>query len=357
MSRMSKAEAEALVGRRIRKEFANGWFEGVVAAYNSKRRWYHIKYKDGDDEHLGPAETRSLLLPNTSRGASTPQQLVAEMVGRRVRKRVKDGDLEGVIGDYSSRKRQFHVMYEVRGLLGRLGHDGTEDFLSSKASHSMLVPGNSKPVIPGQAPDLMGRKVRVKFDSDWFVGVIDRDSAKRGCIHVTYEDGDAEDMSIAEARQVLLPEPKKAGKTPHSKTHEASAIGSSRSSSGQQPAAGGGAGSSKSREGLAVPGSDKQAKTPAADKGKQAVVPVVPQPEPQTPERSTRQNTSAKEQPHSPPGNTELRMLLGPGNQAEAIFNGQDAAASGDQGAADTRAEDDAKRPYQGGATVATRQH
>lgn len=45
MSRMSKAEAEALVGRRIRKEFANGWFEGVVAAYNSKRRWYHIKYK------------------------------------------------------------------------------------------------------------------------------------------------------------------------------------------------------------------------------------------------------------------------------------------------------------------------
>lgn len=120
-------------------------------------------------------------------------------------------------------------------------------------------------------------------------------------------------MSIAEARQVLLPEPKKAGKTPHSKTHEASAIGSSRSSSGQQPAAGGGAGSSKSREGLAVPGSDKPAKTPAADKGKQAAVPVVPQREPQTPERSTRQNASAKEQPHSPPGNTELRMLLGPG--------------------------------------------
>lgn len=78
--------------------------------------------QDGDDEHIGPAEARRLLLPAAPpAGAPGVQQLVAELVGRRVRRRFNTGWFSGLIDSYSGKRRQFHITYEVRRRRGRGG--------------------------------------------------------------------------------------------------------------------------------------------------------------------------------------------------------------------------------------------
>jgi hypothetical protein len=53
--------------------------------------------------------------------------------------------------------------------------------------------------------DIRGRQVRKKFGDRWYTGTITRTYAKDKHVRVEYDDGDAEDLDLADAYPLLLP--------------------------------------------------------------------------------------------------------------------------------------------------------
>ena len=51
-----------LVGRRIRRTFDAGWFEGEIKSYDAVARFYLVHYSDGDEEDLEEEEIQPLLV-------------------------------------------------------------------------------------------------------------------------------------------------------------------------------------------------------------------------------------------------------------------------------------------------------
>ena len=58
------SQVSPLVGHTIRKEFPGfaGAFQGQVLRYDAKRRYYSVRYQDGDEEELTEKELHHYLV-------------------------------------------------------------------------------------------------------------------------------------------------------------------------------------------------------------------------------------------------------------------------------------------------------
>jgi hypothetical protein len=68
----SHALPQAFLGRKVRREFVQGWFMGTVDAtrHAAGQQWWHVRYDDGDSEELDHASLLSCMLPLDAAGAS-----------------------------------------------------------------------------------------------------------------------------------------------------------------------------------------------------------------------------------------------------------------------------------------------
>ena len=71
----------ALVGRKVRRKFGNGYYIGSITHYNHKK-WWHVTYDDGDEEDLNCSELHRALLPEvsdlqTAEGANATEAMAA----------------------------------------------------------------------------------------------------------------------------------------------------------------------------------------------------------------------------------------------------------------------------------------
>ena len=67
---------EDFVGRKLKKAFCSGLYEGTVKSYDSNAQFFRILYEDGDEEDLDVNELESLLLPSAAKAA--PSTTVAK---------------------------------------------------------------------------------------------------------------------------------------------------------------------------------------------------------------------------------------------------------------------------------------
>ena len=58
------------IGTIVRRKFGNHYFEGKIAAYDSKEGFYHVVYLDGDQEDMDDNEVKYTrnLFNNTANG-------------------------------------------------------------------------------------------------------------------------------------------------------------------------------------------------------------------------------------------------------------------------------------------------
>ena len=53
---------ERFVGRAVRREFSQGWFEGTITAFDPSSNLYEIKYSDGDSENMSLASMSDIIV-------------------------------------------------------------------------------------------------------------------------------------------------------------------------------------------------------------------------------------------------------------------------------------------------------
>ena len=61
-----------LVGRTVRKAFAEGVFRGTLVSFDAESRLWHVKYEDGDEEDLDARDLLALGLDVGGRGGARP---------------------------------------------------------------------------------------------------------------------------------------------------------------------------------------------------------------------------------------------------------------------------------------------
>ena len=156
------SDPHALVGRKLSKHFpGHGRFDGVVASYSEQMLkgvpvGFHVRYTDGDTEHIFAAELLRLLQP--------------EKVGKR---------------RAPPKASSSHSAPDAGGGSG----DGAAETL---------------PQLPLTDPQaLVGRKLSKEFPGHgWFSGTVVSYAQQTGFL-VEYEDGDTEDLSVVKLLQLL----------------------------------------------------------------------------------------------------------------------------------------------------------
>ena len=57
---------------KIRKKFSDGkLYDGIVENYDKKKKWFKIKYTDGDEEELNLNELKKVLMVRPKRKPTT----------------------------------------------------------------------------------------------------------------------------------------------------------------------------------------------------------------------------------------------------------------------------------------------
>ena len=56
--------AEPRMGRKVRKLFNSGWFNGTVTGYDDQEGWYKVRYDDDDEEELDESELKDVMVEN-----------------------------------------------------------------------------------------------------------------------------------------------------------------------------------------------------------------------------------------------------------------------------------------------------
>ena len=55
--------ARSLVGRVVKKLWGGTWYNGTVLAYDSRVRWFRVRYDDSDEEELNKRELEAIVVP------------------------------------------------------------------------------------------------------------------------------------------------------------------------------------------------------------------------------------------------------------------------------------------------------
>ena len=74
------ADAQRILGKRMRKVFDEGTFDGTVTKYVKRHRLFTIVYTDGDREEMDLQTLESLLVMNRATNANTPPPPATEQV-------------------------------------------------------------------------------------------------------------------------------------------------------------------------------------------------------------------------------------------------------------------------------------
>ena len=167
-TKVNAPSSSAYAGRRVRKLFGRQYFYGTVDGHKVVKGFpfglYHVTYDDGDEEDLEEHELVPLLFSSSSAGA---------------------GGGGGGGGGVPKTP-------PTRGRGGGGGGGGTPANTTTAAAAN------------ANAQAHVGRRVRKKFGGKFFFGTVD--GRKGAYFHVTYDDGDAEDLEEHELVPLLWSE-------------------------------------------------------------------------------------------------------------------------------------------------------
>ena len=141
------------IGEKIRKDFKDGIFYGVVVSYDEQKKYYRVEYKDGDSEDMlvedllqGVENYIESQLPPTVAliGNKNLKGNISNdanfLVGAKVRKEFRNhGEFNGEIVEYNERTGWYRIIYED----GDSEETNTEDVIKGASCYLsyLLSPG------------------------------------------------------------------------------------------------------------------------------------------------------------------------------------------------------------------------
>jgi hypothetical protein len=156
------------VGCIFHKEFDSGRYRGIVVHQdtNGEPTWYHVRYEDGDEEDLTWEELKEHARVVTSSSSSSAQTKKTKLAKTKPAKTKPDKAVKV-----------------------------TKAAKTTKATKAkkMILTMNTKPV------DYIGCTFYKSFAGQSYAGVVEMKNGN--WYHVKYNDGDEEDLTVAELRE------------------------------------------------------------------------------------------------------------------------------------------------------------